>query len=75
MNNAQIDTVCCIRCGRDTTNVGGLCGECLGTHRRNPFYSQEYKGRKCRADIVRPMDSEDRYDEESGPNDVHGGVE
>jgi len=75
MSNPQGKIVCCERCGRDTRNTGGICRECLGTHTRNPFYSHEYKGRQFRAYLVRPMDYEDDYGEESSPDDVHGGVE
>lgn len=32
--NPDRELVCCLRCGRDTTNVTSLCRECGGTWRR-----------------------------------------
>lgn len=55
----------CLGCGRDTTACNGFCNRCW---RRNSA-----EGRTpANEDDLPPV--ENRYDEESGPNDVAGGI-
>lgn len=61
----------CAHCGRDTRSQDSLCARCGG--REHPCASREYRGRKTRPAPLEPL--EDRYDEDSGPDDVAGGVE
>ena len=54
------DLKCCLGCGRDTT--GTYCPRCLG---------KEPKTNGGRAERWTDATAEDRYDEESGPDDVY----
>ena len=52
-------TVCCKGCGRDTRRPDGYCWRCIG-----------HGGSARDKDRRASGDNEDRYDEESGPDDV-----
>ncbi len=52
---------CCEGCGRDTRSATGYCSRCIG----RPRVASRSDG-----DLRSPMEYEDRYDEESGPDDV-----
>lgn len=72
MNNQRRELVCCERCGRDTRSRDGICARCRGIE--HPHASREYKGRESRPVPDDLGELEDDYSEESGPDDVHGGI-
>ena len=59
---------CCLFCGRDTPNFYQICDYCLGDKEQG----QKFTERKSWQDefLHRGCELEDRYDEESGPDDV-----
>ena len=69
-NRRHSDIVCCARCGRDTRARSGVCAQCAGRH----LATDEYRGRKARP-VPHLDELEDRYDDESGPDDIAGGIE
>lgn len=71
MNNPTRQIVCCELCGRDTRARDGVCNRCRGCE--HPAASREYRGRRTHVEPDMPL--EDDYSEESGPDDVHGGVD
>jgi hypothetical protein len=73
---AKAEVYCCKGCGRDTTRRGGYCIDCGGAPGERSSKG-ESRGRHNRAmQDDNPMDLEDRFDDESGPDDVcdDGGV-
>ena len=74
MPNPKREIMCCLRCGRDTRAMDGLCAECGGRLTQANSREKLGKGRPSTKEIM-PMDYEDDYGEESGPDDVRGGVE
>jgi hypothetical protein len=72
---AKTEVYCCKGCGRDTTRRGGYCIDCGG--RPGEHSSRGQCRRKDSSTIGEdPADFEDRFDDESGPNDVcdDGGI-
>lgn len=59
---------CCLFCGQDTFNFCQICDYCLGEKEqgcksiKTEAWEEEFISRGC--------ELEDRYDEESGPDDV-----
>lgn len=64
---------CCKGCGRDTESTSGYCIYCIGQPPRGNLRSREHLDRPAVSSKrlgSRPMDHEDDYGEESGPDSV-----
>jgi len=63
---------CCLFCGRDTTNLCQICLYCLGERDLPKEWGRKLVEAGAWQDefINRGCELEDRYDEESGPDDV-----
>jgi len=67
----QAEEHVCIGCGRRMTNhPSQICGLCANGEPAAMEHMGRHRGRKSRELHDRPMEFEDRYDEESGPDDV-----
>ncbi len=65
------EVYCCKGCGRDTTRRGGYCVDCGGRPGQHSHRFERLDRCRPEPEAYNPIDLEDRYDDESGPDDIY----